>query len=107
MASAKISVKAAQAGLEWDSVAGVWEKFHEELGELQEALATEDRAHQQSELGDVLFTLINIARWYDLDASIALQETNLKFIQRLAQVEALATKPLSEYALEELEAFWQ
>jgi XTP/dITP diphosphohydrolase len=93
MASAKISVKAAKAGLEWDSVAGVWEKFHEELGELQEALTTEDRAHQQAELGDVLFTLINIARWYDLDASMALQETNLRFIERLAQVEALATKP--------------
>ncbi|MBR8827098.1 MAG: nucleoside triphosphate pyrophosphohydrolase [Gomphosphaeria aponina SAG 52.96 = DSM 107014] len=107
MAGAKISQKAAGAGFEWENVAGVWEKFHEELGEFKEALETEDKAHQQAELGDLLFTLINIARWYDLDCSEALQGTNKRFIQRLSQMEALAAKPLTEYSLDELEQLWQ
>lgn len=107
LAGTKISQKAARAGFEWDNVEGVWQKFQEELAEFQEALATEDKEHQQAELGDVLFTLINIARWYGLDPSGALQTTNLRFIQRLSQVEALAKKPLNDYSLEELEALWQ
>ncbi len=107
MASSKISQKAAAVGFEWDNVQGVWDKFQEELTELQEALATDDKAHQEAELGDVLFTLINIARWYDLDASKALQGTNQRFIQRLAKMEIFAQHPLSDYTLEELESLWQ
>ena len=107
MAASKISNKAAKAGFEWENIGGVWEKFQEELGEFQEALQGEDKEHQRSELGDVLFTLVNIARWYDLDPTVALQETNLRFIQRLDKVESLAKKSLSDYSLEELEALWQ
>ena len=66
MAGMKISKKAAGAGFEWENVEGVWSKFEEELGEFKEALLTENKAHQQEELGDLLFTIINIARWYDL-----------------------------------------
>src|SRR5690348_11963702 len=58
-AAMKISEKAAGAGFEWDSIDGVWEKFQEELAEFQEALQTEDKEHQQAELGDLLFTLVN------------------------------------------------
>jgi XTP/dITP diphosphohydrolase len=107
MAASKISKKAAKVGFEWENIGGVWQKFEEELGEFQEALQGEDKEHQRSELGDVLFTLVNIARWYDLDPTVALQETNLRFIQRLGKVESLAKKPLSDYSLEELEALWQ
>ncbi|NEO34841.1 MAG: nucleoside triphosphate pyrophosphohydrolase [Moorea sp. SIOASIH] len=107
MAGMKISKKAASGGFEWDNVEGVWDKFHEELAEFQQALEQEDKAHQEAELGDVLFTLINIARWYDLDPSAALQGTQARFIERLAQVEALAERPLSDYTLDELEALWQ
>jgi len=107
MAATKISQKAAKAGFEWDSVDGVWEKFHEELEEFREAIAHEPHAHQLAELGDILFTLVNIARWHGLDASEALQSTNRRFIQRFEQVETLAGRPLTDYTLEELEAMWQ
>ncbi len=107
MAGMKISQKAAAAGFEWETVEDVWAKFQEELGEFQHALAHESKAAQQAELGDLFFTLINLGRWYDLDPSAAVQGTNQRFIQRLAQIEAIADRPLSDYSLDELEAFWQ
>ncbi|MEL4894739.1 nucleoside triphosphate pyrophosphohydrolase [Crocosphaera sp. Alani8] len=107
MASSKISVKAAKAGFEWENVEGVWDKFSEELSEFKESLETDDKAHQQSELGDLLFTIINLARWYDLDASEALSGTNERFIQRLSKMEKFADRPLTDYPLEYLEKLWQ
>ncbi|NER21103.1 MAG: nucleoside triphosphate pyrophosphohydrolase [Symploca sp. SIO1B1] len=107
MGGMKISQKAAGAGFEWDDVEGVWEKFNEELGELKQALEQESKTEQQAELGDLLFTLINIARWYDLDPSEALQGTNQRFVQRLSKMEAVAERPLSDYTLDELEYLWQ
>jgi len=107
MAGMKISQKAAAAGFEWENIDGVWQKFHEELAEFQQAIASESKANQQAELGDLLFTLINLARWHDLDPAEALQGTNQRFIQRFAQVEAACDRPLSTYTLDELEALWQ
>ncbi|MBE7381296.1 MAG: nucleoside triphosphate pyrophosphohydrolase [Leptolyngbya sp. SIO1E4] len=107
MAATKISQKAAKAGFEWETVDGVWEKFHEELEEFRTAIAHEPKANQTAELGDLLFTLINIARWHDLDPAEALQSTNRRFIQRFEQVERAAGSSLENYSLEELEAFWQ
>lgn len=107
MAATKISQKAAKAGFEWDSVEGVWDKFHEELGEFREAIAHEPEENQQAELGDLFFTLVNIARWHGLDPSEALQSTNRRFIQRFERVENGSDRPLTDYSLEELEALWQ
>jgi XTP/dITP diphosphohydrolase len=107
VAAMKISQQAAAAGFEWENIEGVWSKFTEELGEFQEALTTNDQAHQQEELGDLLFTIINLARWYDLDPSVGLQGTNRRFIQRLELMEKFAPRPLTEYDLEELESLWQ
>ena len=107
MAGMKISKKAAKAGFEWENAEGVWEKFSEELTEFQEALTTEDKEHQQAELGDLLFTIINIARWYNLDPFAGLQGTNRRFIQRLAIMENLAEASLSDYTIDELETLWQ
>lgn len=107
MASLKISQKAAKAGFEWETVDGVWDKFAEELAEFKEAIASEDKAHQESELGDLLFTVVNLARWYDLDPSAALQGTNQRFIQRLQLMEAIGDRPLENYTLAELETLWQ
>jgi len=106
-ASLKISKKAAAAGLEWETVDGVWEKFQEELGEFQEAIAQESRDRQQEELGDLLFTLVNLARWHGLDPDEALNSTNQRFIQRLTLMESVADRPLSDYTLDELETLWQ
>lgn len=107
MAATKISHKAAAVGFEWENVEGVWAKFEEELAEFKESLQTEDKNHKVGELGDLLFTLINIARWYDLDCSEALHETNQKFIQRLSKMEIFAERPLTDYTLDELENLWQ
>ena len=107
IAAMKISKKAAGAGFEWKNSDGVWEKFAEELDEFKEALATENKQHQQEELGDLLFTIVNVARWYDLDPSEALQETNRKFVSRLAIMEEVASRPLEEYEIDELEDLWQ
>ncbi len=107
IAGMKISQKAAAAGFEWENIDGVWAKFWEELAEFQQAIAQETPEQQQAELGDLLFVVINLARWYNLDAEAALQGTNQRFIQRLSHVETLAGRPLSEYTLDELEDLWQ
>lgn len=106
-AGMKISQKAADAGFEWENIDGVWDKFNEELGEFKHAIIHEEKGRQQEELGDLLFVIINLARWYDLDPSEALQGTNKRFIQRLIKMEAAADRPLSDYTLDELEKLWQ
>ena len=107
IAAMKMSTKAAKAGFEWENAEGVWLKFEEELAEFKQALQTKNQEHQQAELGDLLFTVINIARWYDLDPSMALQGTNQRFIQRLSLMETYADRPLTDYKLAELENLWQ
>lgn len=107
MAAMKISKKAAGAGFEWEDTTGVWAKFTEELTEFTEALAINNKEEQQAELGDLLFTIVNLARWYDLDPSEALQGTNRRFIKRLSVMEDCASRPLSEYNISELEQLWQ
>lgn len=107
MASMKVSQKAAAAGLEWESIEGVWDKFHEELEEFREALAGEDKAHQQAELGDLLFSLVQLARWHDLDPSEAIQGTNRRLIQRVELMEQVVDRPLSDYSIEELDQLWE
>ena len=107
MATTKISQKAASFGFEWKDIDGVWEKFYEELAEFKQALAEETKERQQAELGDLLFSVIQLARWCNLDPSAALQGTNQRFVQRLQKMEVFADRPLSNYSLEELEALWQ
>lgn len=111
MAGLKISQKAAEQGFEWKNADGVWAKFHEELEELHQAIEHESKENQQAELGDLLFTLINVARWYDLDPSEALQSTNRKFIQRLEQIESFLSnqsdRDISSLTPEELDRFWK
>lgn len=107
MAGMKISQKAAANGFEWENADGVWAKFHEELDELRHALEHESVENQQAELGDLLFTLINVARWYGLDPSAALQSTNRKFIQRLQVIESLSDRPIDSFTAEELDKLWK
>ena len=106
-AGMKISQKAAANGFEWENADGVWAKFHEELDELRHALEHESKENQQAELGDLLFTLINVARWYDLDPSAALQSTNRKFIQRVEVIESLCDRPINTFTSEELDNLWK
>ncbi|MBE9054502.1 nucleoside triphosphate pyrophosphohydrolase [Sphaerospermopsis sp. LEGE 08334] len=106
-AAMKISKKAAAVGFEWNNIEEVWDKFHEELGEFQQALAEETQERQESELGDLLFAIIQLARWHKLDPSAGLQGTSLRFIQRLQKMEDVIDRPLTNYSLEELDALWQ
>ncbi|MCP9841000.1 nucleoside triphosphate pyrophosphohydrolase [Synechococcus sp. J7-Johnson] len=106
-AAMTISRKAAAAGFEWDSIEGVWEKVHEELDELKQAVASGDRVHAQEELGDVLFTLVNVARWCGLDPEAGLAGTNRRFLDRFSRVEAALGGALQGHSLPELEGLWQ
>ena len=102
-----ISKKAAKAGFEWDDMDGVWEKVHEELDELKEAVAFGDKAHAQEELGDVLFTLVNVARWCGIDPETGLAGTNHRFLDRFSRVEAALGGDLQGRSIRELEGLWQ
>jgi XTP/dITP diphosphohydrolase len=102
-----ISKKAAAAGFEWDDMAGVWEKVHEELDELKEAVASGNKAHAQEELGDVLFTLVNVARWCGIDPEAGLAGTNHRFLDRFSRVEAALGGDLQGRTIRELESLWQ
>jgi XTP/dITP diphosphohydrolase len=102
-----ISRKAAGAGFEWDDLDGVWQKVHEELEELQQAVTSGDRAHAETELGDVLFTLVNVGRWCGLDPEEGLAGTNRRFLDRFARVEAALGGDLGGRSLAELEALWR
>ncbi len=102
----RIQDKAAHIGFQWDTIDGVWDKLNEELGELKQALETKVSEDIEEEMGDVLFSMINLARYAKVDPEIALQRTNQKFIERFQYIEEQATKPLSDMNLEEMDALW-
>ena len=102
-----ISKTAAAAGFEWDAMAGVWEKVHEELDELKQAVASGDRAHAEEELGDLLFTLVNVARWCGIDPETGLAGTNRRFLDRFSRVEAALGGNLQGRSIGELESLWR
>ncbi|WP_186472170.1 nucleoside triphosphate pyrophosphohydrolase [Synechococcus sp. BMK-MC-1] len=106
-AAMTISRMAAKAGFEWDAIDGVWGKVQEELDELKEAIASGDRRHAQDELGDVLFTLVNVARWCGLDPEEGLAATNQRFLERFSRVESALNGDLQGRSIQELEALWQ
>ena len=102
-----ISRKAAKAGFEWEDIAGVWSKVNEELEELKEAICSGDKAHAQEELGDVLFTLVNVARWCEISPEEGLAGTNQRFLDRFSRVEAALDGDLQGQSIEKLEGLWQ
>ena len=102
-----ISKRAAAAGFEWDNVAGVWAKVHEELEELKQAVASGDRRHAEEELGDLLFTVVNVARWGGLNPEEGLAGTNRRFLDRFSRVEAALGGDLAGRSIVELERHWR
>lgn len=105
----RLQEKAKQVGFEWDTREQVWEKVEEELGELQEAVGSSEADRMEDELGDVLFSLVNYARFIGIDPELALERTNKKFIARFTKMEteALKTgKPLAEMTLQEMDSIW-
>ncbi|HVG16177.1 MAG TPA: nucleoside triphosphate pyrophosphohydrolase [Chitinophagaceae bacterium] len=105
----RLQEKAKQVGFEWENKEQVWEKVKEEEGELQEAIAGGVQNHIEEEYGDLLFSLVNFARFLKIDAENALELTNRKFIRRFTQMEEKAVsggKPLTQMTLEEMDAIW-
>jgi nucleoside triphosphate diphosphatase len=105
----RVSAKAARVGFDWADRASLWDKVREESAELREALDRDDRAAIAEELGDLLFTLANVARHADLDPEQVLQEANRKFIARFRRVEeGLAAEGLAPGADQRsrMEALW-
>ena len=110
MESVEISKKAAKAGFEWAAYEDVVAKLREEIAELAEAKAGGDEAAIEGEIGDLLFTVVNLARWLQVDPEQALRHTNGKFRMRFAHVEARVGgtgRALTDAPLAEMESYWQ
>ena len=99
--------KAKQVGFEWENTAQVWEKVEEEIAELQEAVTLNFSIEkQEEEFGDVLFSLVNYARFIGVDPETALERVNKKFKKRFEYIEANADKDLNDMTLAEMDALW-
>jgi len=104
--SQEIQNRAARVGFDWDKVEPVIEKIHEEVNEIANAT---DKDSQLKEIGDLLFAIVNLIRWYGGDAESILRETNLKFRNRFNYIETQVknmNKSMKDFSLEELDVFW-
>ncbi len=105
----RLQEKAKQVGFEWDNREQVWDKVEEEIGELKEAISENDPSKMEDEFGDLVFSLINYARFLHVDAENALERTNKKFIHRFTEMEKQALsegKDLQNMSLQEMDAIW-
>lgn len=102
----EISKRAVRAGFEWPHVDGVFEKVREEVTELEEAIAEGDHDHIKAEIGDLLFTVVNLARWQKVDAEDALRLMLNRFQSRFETMEANAPKELTELSFAEWDELW-
>lgn len=105
----KIQKKAAKKGFDWKDAEGPWSKIQEEIAELKEASLTKTKDEIEKELGDVLFSVVNLARHLDVDPNLALASTNQKFMKRFAYVEEkmeLSGEQMNPENLEIMDKFW-
>jgi len=105
----RLQEKSQQVGFEWENTDQVWGKVEEELLELKQAVEEKNTDHIEDELGDVFFSLVNLARFLKVDAENALERTNKKFIHRFTRMEEEANKQnklLHDMTLEEMDALW-
>jgi MazG family protein len=105
----RLQEKARQVGFEWDTKEQVWEKVEEEMNELREAIGSGSQDKTEEEFGDLVFSLINYARFLQVDAENALERTNKKFIHRFTSMEKMAAengRQLNEMTLQEMDAIW-
>lgn len=105
----RLQEKAKQVGFEWDHRDQVWEKVQEEMDELKTAVGAGNQGQMEEELGDLIFSLVNYARFLQVDAENALERTNKKFIHRFTQMEQQALqngKDLRQMTLQEMDAIW-
>ena len=104
----RMQEKTKQVGFEWENATQVWDKVEEELAEFKECLTEElSQEKKEEEFGDVLFSLINYARFQNIDPETALERVNQKFKRRFEYIEAKAPKALTEMTLEEMDVLWE
>jgi nucleoside triphosphate diphosphatase len=110
--AAKLGSRARKTGFDWPEVEGIFAKLEEETEELRQAIAAHPPGVQEaqeaivSEVGDMLFTMVNLARRLDVEPEFALRHTNAKFRRRFAAMEAASSQPLEELSAEQLESLW-
>jgi len=105
----KIQQRAARVGFDWPDVQLVWDKLNEEIAEVHEAIASDDAAAVEDEIGDLLFTVVNLARHLKVDPEVSLTRSTAKFEKRFRRVEQLAAEQSSdmkELDLKALDALW-
>lgn len=105
----RIQEKSKQVGFEWENANQVWEKVNEEIGELKLAVESKNMSDIEDEMGDVLFSMVNYARFLNVDAENALERTNKKFMHRFSKMEEFAAKEqknLHDMDLEALDKLW-
>lgn len=110
MRAYKLQSKAAKVGFDWDSIPPVWDKIEEELLELKAAHAQGQVADMEGELGDVLFSVVNLARFLHIDAEVALNSTNNKFLRRFSYIESVVKAndlKWEKLGIEELDILWK
>mgnify|MGYP001043055326 FL=1 len=108
--ASRIQEKVAGVGFDWEHSDQVWEKVEEELGELKTEIDNKNQDAIEDEFGDVLFSLINYARFLDINPENALERTNKKFIKRFQYLETKAKslqKSLSDMTLAEMDVYWE
>lgn len=106
----RIQEKVAGIGFDWEKPEQVWEKVQEELSELNEEIKAGNKENIEKEFGDVLFSMINYARFIDVNPENALEKTNKKFMNRFQYLERESKKEgrkLSEMSLTEMDAYWE
>ena len=106
----KLQKKTAKEGFDWDQINDVFDKLDEEIAEFKEAVLKKKSADIQNEIGDIIFVITNIAKFYKIDAEEALRSTNNKFIKRFQYIEQKIEakgKTLKDSPLEEMERYWQ
>ena len=103
----RMQEKTAQVGFEWENAGQVWEKVEEEMAEMKETLDQDlSQERKEEEFGDVIFSLINYARFKGIDPETALERINLKFKNRFEYIEENADRDLEEMSLEEMDKLW-
>lgn len=106
----RMQEKAANVGFDWPESKQVWDKLHEEVNELQETLDANNRERSEEEFGDLLFSLVNAGRFFNLNAEDSLRLTNRKFIKRFRYIESQienSDRAINEVSLEEMDAIWE
>ena len=107
MSAQKISKRAVKKGFEWPDEKTLYECIRSEFDEFKEAVKENNSDHAEEEMGDILFAVVNLARWNKIDAEQALLKANKKFEARFRKMEELADKPLEEYNFREYDILWK